>query len=104
MGGDNEFKSLYCQIMDRNDWNITRKAMPITAVVKRYVKPGFRPGIEQATFIRILANDPGEVMIWDSASDLVPGLAVICRLEEIRRCVVELVPSRRDVRTLFFMR
>src|SRR5678816_1499931 len=62
LGGDNKLpvSLLFFYISDWHDGQVQLERLPMLAIVKRYVHPGFSSGIQQSALVWILANDPGE--------------------------------------------
>ena len=85
------------QIGDRSHRKIELHRLPVRAVVERNVDARFRSGIEQAALVRVFANHAREGAVGNSVGDLLPGLAVVARLVEIRFVVVVLVHRRRNI-------
>src|SRR6185295_8390225 len=54
-------------------------------------------GVKQATFVWVLTGDARERCGWNTVGDLLPGLAEVARLVEIRSVVVPLVHRCGDV-------
>ena len=93
----NQIRPLDLQVIYRADGQIQLKTLPRITAVKRDIQAEFRPQIEQADPIRILADSAAEMILANPIGDRLPALPIIPCAEDIRRVIIILVARRRHI-------
>ena len=85
------------KIGNRRHGEIELHRLPARAIVERNINAGFGSRVKQPALVRIFANHARERAIGNPVRDLLPRLAVVIRLVQVRFVIVILVHRRGDV-------
>ena len=89
MGCHHQIIVLYLHMHHDYRWQIILQRLPYVSIVERNVGAGFRSCIQQPGPHRVLANDPGVVIVTNPIGDLLPAVTIIHCLVEIRCAVTD---------------
>ena len=86
------------EVGNRCQRHVELQRLPVITIVPRDVESGFRPRVQQPAADVVLPHDPDVRLRRDALDNVLPTLAVVVGLVDVRAKVVELVPGVRDVR------
>ena len=85
------------EVVHRRHRQVAPHRVPIFAIVIRHIDSRLRPCVQKARALGIFTDAARKVVLRQIADDGLPSRAVVCRLEQKRPVVVELVPRSRQI-------